>query len=447
MCLDQRFAEARAFVELLVHADAALVDRSVVAVGGLTPLADCADRAALTAMVALPGDASVRAEIGRVGERLAAVRALRSSGGWKDALAQIKDVTAAATALHHDPLLAEALYEQANLENRNGDNTGAESDLLAALTAADRGGHDQFRAKAYVQLIYIVGVIGHRISEGRLYARLGEAAVARLGDPPELRADLLSQHGNLTAIEEPAKALPMLAEAVALKERAYGAGDADVAIARVNLGLSYFNNNQYDVARQQLTLARDQLVTALGAEHPTVVYALMGLGNLALDEGKLDEAQANYEQALAIRERVLGKDSADLGGLTHNLAYVMTQRGRWADALAMDRRALVLMEKKYGAENPVLGAPLTTIGEALLELRDPAGALPALERAWTLRSREGVTVSDRSRTAFNLARALWDGGGDRKRARSLAVQARTGWTSTGETSGVELADTWLAAHH
>jgi eukaryotic-like serine/threonine-protein kinase len=388
----------------------------------------------------------VRAEVDRVSERLAAVRALRSAGGWKDALANVKDVVVAANALHYDPLIAEAVYEQANLEFKTGDNIASEADLLAALVTADRGHDDHTRAKALLQLVHVVGTLGRRVSEGHLYARMAEAAIARLGDPPELRADLLTQHGNVTSLEEPARAIPMMVEALALREKVYGPDDADTAIARSALGGALYEADRYDEARAELEKARAQMIRALGDQHPALAYTLMSLGNVAVQQQKLDEAQTHYEQALAIRERAMGKDSPALGGLVHNLANILFQRERYAEALPMEQRALALMEKQYGATNPVLGAPLTQLGEILIGLDDPAGAVPPLERALALRSKEGSTVaeSEKARTELRLADALWDSHGDRQRARKLAATARDRWTKAGENVAVAMASKWLA---
>jgi hypothetical protein len=49
---------------------------------------------------------------------------------------------------------------------------------------------------------------------------------------------------------------------------------------------------------------------------------------------------------------------------------------------------------------------------------------------------------------FLLARALWDSGGDRRRARTLAGQARDGYAGleAGEPAVLADLERWLAAH-
>jgi hypothetical protein len=48
-----------------------------------------------------------------------------------------------------------------------------------------------------------------------------------------------------------------------------------------------------------------------------------------------------------------------------------------------------------------------------------------------------------------LASSLWEGHGDRKRARTLAQESRDIWAKLGPAaaSQVKKLDTWLAKHH
>ena len=54
-----------------------------------------------------------------------------------------------------------------------------------------------------------------------------------------------------------------------------------------------------------------------------------------------------------------------------------------------------------------------------------------LEKALSLREARGVADAERAETCFALARALWTGGGDRPRARRLALEAQRLYASLG----------------
>ena len=70
-------------------------------------------------------------------------------------------------------------------------------------------------------------------------------------------------------------------------------------------------------------------------------HTLMTVNNLAVllkDQGKLDEAKAMYERALAGRERTLGADHPHTLGTVNNLAGLLNQVGDAAAAAALRER-------------------------------------------------------------------------------------------------------------
>jgi hypothetical protein len=68
--------------------------------------------------------------------------------------------------------------------------------------------------------------------------------------------------------------------------------------------------------------------------------------------------------------------------------------------------------------------PLLFLGSDLLALQRPREAIAPLERALLVASRSDTHREDAGLVRFALARALWDSGGDKARARTLAGEAR-----------------------
>ena len=64
----------------------------------------------------------------------------------------------------------------------------------------------------------------------------------------------------------------------------------------------------------------------------------MGLANVLGDQGKLDEAKAMYERALAGQERALGADHPETLDTVHNLAILLNAAGDAAAAAALRER-------------------------------------------------------------------------------------------------------------
>jgi hypothetical protein len=91
----------------------------------------------------------------------------------------------------------------------------------------------------------------------------------------------------------------------------------------------------------------------------------------------------------------------------------------------MNNRALAIWEGTAGREHPDVAYALQGLGDTHLAAGRPADAIAPLERALTIRA-AGSVPDDLAETRFALARALWDAGRDRPRARTLAGEAEAG---------------------
>jgi hypothetical protein len=146
--------------------------------------------------------------------------------------------------------------------------------------------------------------------------------------------------------------------------------------------------------------------------------------------GEIESARENYyARALAIAEAAHGPDDPEAAYACVELAGVVAETGRAAEARGLYARALagLLVER----DPPVLAWPLIEIGEALCT-EEPARAAAALEQA----RRVQISSDERARADLALARALWSLG-ERARARELAAAAAVGPTEVA-------ARAWLA---
>ena len=76
------------------------------------------------------------------------------------------------------------------------------------------------------------------------------------------------------------------------------------------------------------------------------------LGTVCHAQGKFDDAERSYKQALAIREKAPGEPKRNLAPTLHNLGTLYLERGRNAEAEALLRRAtLAIHEEGLGAEH------------------------------------------------------------------------------------------------
>ena len=70
------------------------------------------------------------------------------------------------------------------------------------------------------------------------------------------------------------------------------------------------------------------------------------------EQGKYDEALAPAKGALAVRERVLGPDHADVAHALHLLAVIYDAKHDFTSAEPLNSRALAIREKVLGPDHP-----------------------------------------------------------------------------------------------
>jgi tetratricopeptide (TPR) repeat protein len=96
--------------------------------------------------------------------------------------------------------------------------------------------------------------------------------------------------------------------------------------------------------------------------------------------GHREKAEAPFQQALAIRVRVLGENHLDVARVLNNMGGLLTQMGRFDDAIAAHRRALAIQRRAAPNGNETYPS---FNGFGMLEMRrnDFAGALDSFRQA------------------------------------------------------------------
>jgi tetratricopeptide (TPR) repeat protein len=161
----------------------------------------------------------------------------------------------------------------------------------------------------------------------------------------------------------------------------------------------------------------------LGPEHPDTAETLNNLALLLLDEGNRETARLLLERALAINEKVFGPGHNATATSLNNLALLLRDQGDLVTSRILFERALVNAEKTLGPEHPQTAAILSNLGLVLKAGDDFAGARALFERALAID--EQVLGAHHSATASdldNLGR-LMEQAGDLTGARPLFERA------------------------
>jgi tetratricopeptide (TPR) repeat protein len=145
-----------------------------------------------------------------------------------------------------------------------------------------------------------------------------------------------------------------------------------------------------------------------------------------LKDSKADYEQTKllYERALAIREKVFGKEHSEVATSFNNLAELHRTQGDYEQAKPLYERSLAIWEKVHGKEHPLVATSLNNLALLLYDSQgDYEQAKPLHERALAIREKVyGKEHSDVANSLNNLAE-LHSTQGDYDQAKPLFERA------------------------
>jgi serine/threonine protein kinase len=415
-CLDQQRTHFDATVEVLLGADAQTVTRAQDQLAHLAQLASPAacrdDRLLLLGVQPPPAhQAEAVAELRRT---LARSQAERLAGHPGVAQELVTPTVAAAEALGHRPVLAEALTEAGEVMLDLADRHEQGLALLErAVDLAEASHHDGLAARIWLDLTFEAANALRDEARGRSQLRRAEAANERVGISALTRARLAILHGKLeqlaghgdvaeTALraalaeldeadETPARlvrpaVLGHLAqlvaelcrrdEALALRREALRAAQAGYGPAHPNVAPYAFALGQALQAarRDEEAIAPLEQAAALWLAGPHVPdaelgVALLSLTQVALASGELEAAERRANDAAAVFARSLPPVHQRHGDASLAVAVIAGQRGDHEAALQHFERAVEHYERSLGPQASLVADAQVNAGVTLLELQ------------------------------------------------------------------------------
>jgi tetratricopeptide (TPR) repeat protein len=362
-CLAERLRSLRALTAVFAAPDATLVEKAVAAAYALPSIAACADPERLAPRwQPKNADEARRSEAAREG--LAEARAVRDAGRYPAGQERIAKVVGEARALGDRALLGAALFVRGGLQQATtpGSATASFIEAAAESTAAK---DDARAAKALGAAANTLGWHEGKTEESLRWVEYARGSFERAGADEELRAYFANVRANIySAADQPDRALPLHREALRGLQRLYG------------------------------------------EVHPRVATALNAI---AIDLAKADrnqEALGMFEQARAMHERLQGPEHPETLKVLGNIALMLGRLGRREEALAIHLRELSVSERVFGPDHLELARTLQNLGALYVDLKRPADAVIALERAGRLQRVHARSHSAYLETRSSLATAL-----------------------------------------
>jgi len=177
----------------------------------------------------------------------------------------------------------------------------------------------------------------------------------------------------------------------------------DDRIAGLVMCLGVFEQRQgrygeaYRLFEQALTIRE----TVLGIWHPDTATSINNLAETLYYQGRYSEAQVLFEQSLTVRESILGSDHSDTTMSLHNLAVGLNQQGRYSEAQALYERVLAVREVILGLAHPDTALSINNLAMVLERQGRYAEAQVLSERALAIQ--ESILGENNPNTALNIS--------------------------------------------
>lgn len=210
-----------------------------------------------------------------------------------------------------------------------------------------------------------------------------------------------------------------------------------VAVSAYDLAFGSFLQGNFVEALELFRRAHKLIRRNLGSDHPQVGLVLGGLGSTLVQLKRYPEAIVMYEDQLEVVEARHGTDHAVRAQPLFNLGLCSESMGSFAKATEFYMASLAAMESDGAAPTPKLAHPLIGLASAAAADGRPLDAIPFAERAVSV---AGENVLLRADAQATLAKALWEAGQQRVRARELAEAARNSFLAIGPAAAANLQD-------
>ena len=170
-------------------------------------------------------------------------------------------------------------------------------------------------------------------------------------------------------------------EALMLLRQIYTAPHEKIADALFSLGVPLMDANRYDEAEQVMQEAAGMYATLFGPMHPQNAGMLDGLGSLEMRRQRPEKAVEYLERATHICVEAKLEKNPDCARYWQNLSAAYLRSGRLADAEAANLRGLELRRTLLGDRHPAYAGSLAGRASVLSERGKYAAALASIDQA------------------------------------------------------------------
>ncbi|HEX8682946.1 MAG TPA: tetratricopeptide repeat protein [Ardenticatenaceae bacterium] len=263
-------------------------------------------------------------------------------------------------------------------------------DLLSATIEADATEADErLLIEEALKRLVALGLVGKAKDGDLLLHRLVQYFVLEQSHKAEAQAaverTLLKRADQLNRQQNPAQLVPWQVHLGVATEMARQRGDEQGAALCHEYGCHLHFLGDSVRGRTYIEQAVAIREAILGPRHPSTAAALDTLGIVLQALGEYPAARTRFEQALAIREQTLGGDHYETVQSLNNLGLLLQRQGEYRAAQQYLERAIKIWKRTLGTTHLDVANALNNLGLVLIKQGDYPGARTCHERALTIR--------------------------------------------------------------
>jgi len=387
-CLGQRADEIAAFTSVHAAGDKAMTERALEAALNLPPVAECADKEALMAVVAPAAEPATRIQVDTLDRQLAHVVALESAGKLAEAGKEAEAVAAAADKLAYPPIRARAHFNLARVLSSLDEYERTVAELRIAAEHAGAAKDDVLLARIWILLYSTIGYHQSKPAEAKPLDQVAATAVERAGRSEELRGALENARGAIAlGSGDYVVSSDHFLKSVKHFTAAFGPDSPKVADNLVNAGMALEGVPRYPEAREAMEKALAIKTKLFGPDHLAVARALKALGGLLDTMEKREESLAAFTRAVRIQEKTLPPDHQSIGNTYSSIGVVLDNLDRSQEALPNHLHAIAILEKKPADNQVALSYALGNLGVSYMETERYQEAFKVYQKALALKEK------------------------------------------------------------
>ncbi|HWB79398.1 MAG TPA: tetratricopeptide repeat protein, partial [Nannocystaceae bacterium] len=302
---------------------------------------------------------------------------------FDDASALAHEGLAAATATEHAPVLARAHLELALVEAELGHEAAALAHATDAHFIATGTQQHGLAATAATVASDALPAESASRSVALLWHRAGTAAALRMHDGERALADVDIAYGtSLLRLQEMDDAAEALARGTAILRRRLGADAQEVWQAELMLARALVTGGRVDDAKALVEHAIAQVEPQLGDDPPRLATALASISELHQFTGDMDAAERAGARALALLDANLGADHPIAIDTRVNYAALLHRRRERERAAELLAQAVASCERIDDGPRRARSLHIQAIVLKQLKRYDEALAAETASSAW-----------------------------------------------------------------